>query len=255
MNPARHHLAATLGTFLALAATAAASVSEVRTYSHVIAPGGRVRIENVNGGIRVSASDGPAVEIVATKTADSADGLASIQVDVEASSREVSVSTDFRRTGGGWWGRGTGNRSVAYEIRLPSAVTTLTLESVNGGISVEGASARVEASAVNGGIHLRGLTAPASIETVNGSVRAEFSRLVTDGSYSIESVNGTVSIVVPPDASADFRASTVNGSITNDFGLPVTRGLHGQRFAGRIGAGGPVISLETVNGTIRIETP
>ncbi len=56
------------------------------------------------------------------------------------------------------------------------------------------------------------------------------------------------------DASARVVAETVNGSIdADDFGLEVEKGFVGRDLDGEIGGGDARISLDTVNGSIRIK--
>ena len=58
---------------------------------------------------------------------------------------------------------------------------------------------------------------------------------------------------LPADVNADVRASTVNGDIETDFPLTITGRFGPRRLNGTIGRGGRSLSLETVNGGIRIK--
>ena len=61
-------------------------------------------------------------------------------------------------------------------------------------------------------------------------------------------------LFVPSGASAQVKASTVHGAITNDFGLAVEDGQYvGHNLSGQIGSGGPRIRLSNVNGPIAIK--
>jgi len=71
-----------------------------------------------------------------------------------------------------------------------------------------------------------------------------------------ETVNGgiTLSLGSPEKINAELRAKTVNGKIYVDF--PITlKGLSKSKHSlkAQIGQGGPLISLSTVNGSIKIE--
>jgi hypothetical protein len=71
---------------------------------------------------------------------------------------------------------------------------------------------------------------------------------------SLNSVNGSIVLVVPSGASADIKASTLHGSITNDFGLQVEDGQFvGHSLNGQVGSGGTRIRLTNVNGSIAIK--
>jgi DUF4097 and DUF4098 domain-containing protein YvlB len=69
----------------------------------------------------------------------------------------------------------------------------------------------------------------------------------------LNSVNGSVELVIPSDANAEIEASTVSGGIDNDFGLHVNHHRYvGHDLRGDIGSGSTRIKLENVNGRINI---
>jgi DUF4097 and DUF4098 domain-containing protein YvlB len=65
-------------------------------------------------------------------------------------------------------------------------------------------------------------------------------------------VNGSITLEMPADLSADLDAETVNGRIDVDF--PVTGNVRKTKreLRGTIGGGGRSLDLETVNGSINI---
>ena len=66
-------------------------------------------------------------------------------------------------------------------------------------------------------------------------------------------MNGTVSLIVPSDVNATIKADSLNGNITNDFGLPVRKGQYvGRDLYGRVGSGEAQIRLNSVNGKLSI---
>ncbi|MDH3941573.1 MAG: DUF4097 domain-containing protein, partial [Xanthomonadales bacterium] len=68
-----------------------------------------------------------------------------------------------------------------------------------------------------------------------------------------EAVNGKITLLVPANTSARVNAETVNGSINaEDFGLKPEKGFVGRDLSGDIGGGDARISLDTVNGSIKI---
>src|SRR3989449_9821441 len=73
----------------------------------------------------------------------------------------------------------------------------------------------------------------------------------TDG-VEFRTVNGGITLDLPPSLSAEVRAETVNGEIFTDFPLTVTGKLGPRRVTGTIGGGGRQLALSTVNGNIRL---
>jgi DUF4097 and DUF4098 domain-containing protein YvlB len=67
-------------------------------------------------------------------------------------------------------------------------------------------------------------------------------------------VNGGITLALLAGIGADLEARTVNGSIQSDFPITVSGRMNPRRLAGRIGQGGRMLDVETVNGSIRLRT-
>jgi hypothetical protein len=108
-------------------------------------------------------------------------------------------------------------------------------------------------SAVNGNVVATNLRGAAHLSTVNGTVTADFDRVEGAGRINLDTVNGTVSLIIPSDVNATIKAHSLNGNITNDFGLPVLKGQYvGRDLFGRVGTGETQIKLNSVNGKLSI---
>ena len=99
------------------------------------------------------------------------------------------------------------------------------------------------------------VSGPVSAESVNGSVEVGYLRLA-EGDHDYEAVNGAITLRMPGTVSGDFDAETVNGDISTDFPLEVRKAKYGPQrsLEGRLGQGGPRVSLETVNGPIELRS-
>ena len=135
------------------------------------------------------------------------------------------------------------------------AAVILTVGSAlaTGSLTVSGLTGLVRAELVNGDLKASGLAGSVDLNTVNGTVRLELDKVGSGQRLVLESVNGSVELRLPASASADVEAETVNGGISNDFGLEVRKNEDvGRELYGSIGGGGADIRLETVNGGIRL---
>ena len=119
---------------------------------------------------------------------------------------------------------------------------------------------------VNGGVEMKGIGGEGQVHSVNGPVNVAFKANPT-GPCSFKTVNGEVEATFPPGLSADLQYKTLHGGIYTDFDLNATPAPvagkaeqknghfvyrnHGYS-SGRAGAGGPLLSFETINGEIRI---
>jgi DUF4097 and DUF4098 domain-containing protein YvlB len=192
--------------------------------------------------------------MVAHKKAGQQEYMDDLKVVVDADEDYIRIETRHPKSEGGWfkWGNDSSG-SVSYELEVPADVNLDTISTVNGDVNIQAVSGLVKAETVNGSLEATGLEGDVNLETVNGSVRAEFDELGAGQRVSAEAVNGKIVLLVPADASARLEAETVNGSINaDDFGLKPEKGFVGRDLSGEIGSGDARISLDTVNGSIRI---
>ena len=230
-------------------------------------------LDDVEGSIRVTGVAGNQVRLVIDKRVE-----ARTRADLEEIERqmpllverrpgriEVVVDAPWRgergdRKGRHWRNPGRLRYDFTAEIPRDMAVVLRTVN--EGEIRMEGVRGSFEVRNVNGGVHLRGLASAGSARTVNGPLTAYFDRAPsTDCDFS--SVNGAVDLSFPPDFGADVRVKTLNGEVYTDFDYALSaftesgedrRGRRMRRLSRtlRIGGGGPVLSLETVNGDVEI---
>ena len=216
---------------------------------------GRVSVSNVNGSITIETWDRNEVKLEAVKIADNKERLSEVEIKINARQDSFSVETDYdktRRDSRGW--RNNGKLQVEFKLIVPRNAVLDEIETVNGSINISNASNTTKASAVNGEVRATNLRGTANLSTVNGTVEADFDQLQTGSRISLNTVNGTVNLMIPSDANATIKADTVNGSINNDFGLPVRKGKYvGKDLYGKIGSGDVQIKLNSVNGCLSVK--
>lgn len=223
---------------------------EESTETYAFNPGGSVSVENVNGDITIEAWDRNDVRVEYRITGGSEKAAGRVKVKINSDPDHLRIDTIYEQTNR-WWGHDDG-ASVHYSLKVPASAHLRRIETVNGSVEIAGVAGEVEAETVNGGIRASGLRSDAKLSTVNGSVEAEFDRFGERQRVSMESVNGRVEVRLPEDADVEVRAETVHGSLRNDFGIAVDKGLVGSDLRGKLGDGSARLSLETVNGSIEI---
>jgi DUF4097 and DUF4098 domain-containing protein YvlB len=122
----------------------------------------------------------------------------------------------------------------------------------NGDLDITGVTGQVQARCVNGQLVANGLRNNAKLSTVNNKLEARFDELAAD-LIELESVNGGVRLILPPDPRASLQATTVRGDIANEFGLHASSGLTGDEMREELGGGGTEIKLNSLNGRIEID--
>ncbi len=219
-------------------------------------------VRNLNGAIRVTKADGDRASITATKrwrrgdpadvrieqvkTRDGGDILVCAFWTENASCDERG----YRSRGDGGWRHNRNDVSVEFVVKLPAGVRVV-VSSVNGEVSVEDATADVEATSVNGSVWAASNGGPVEASTVNGEVRARMGQRATHDLH-FSSVNGAVIVQVPDGLDAELSMSTVNGSVSSDFPVTISGKLNPRRLNATLGKGGPSIEMRTVNGDVRL---
>lgn len=255
---------------------------ERRSFELASAAGGRaVVIENVFGAVRVRAGSGDTVELTIheTITADDAAALergrAEVELEVAESNGRLELVQDgpFRDDCDDRPGRGRRHdhrRDYAlewvWEVVVPADVS-LEVSTVDGElVDVEGVHGELSVANVNGGVRVAGARSAVAASTVNGGVDVDFAVRPT-APMSFSTVNGEIEVALPAGSGAELAVQTLNGEIYTDFPAAAMarpaaverersgRGLRwrlGGETVVRLGAGGPKLACNTVNGDILI---
>ena len=222
--------------------------------SYPLSPAGRVSVANINGDVHINVWDENSVKVDAVKRAYSQQRLAEVTIDVTNTADSVKVRTKYPDSQNYSRNREDSPASVEYTLTIPRRASLEGAELVNGSLEVDGIQGDVHASLVNGTVKASGVGGDVKLSTVNGGIEANLATLDGAKSVNLNSVNGPIELLVPSGASADIKASTIHGAITNDFGLEVEKGQYvGHNLSGQIGSGGMRVRLNNVNGPISIK--
>lgn len=231
-------------------------VTEEFHQTYPLSATGRVNLANINGGVKIRVWDRAAVQVDAIKKAYRRERLEEAKIEVNATEENIRIKTDYpdeSMTFRSDQRRYDNPASVEFSLMVPRKAILESIELINGAVDIEGVEGNVKASSINGAVTARGLMGDARLSTINGPLQAVFTQLDESKAISLGSVNGEVTVVIPSDANAMVRASTVHGMISNDFGIQVKHGEYvGHNLDGQIGSGGPKVKLTNVNGGIRI---
>lgn len=240
---------------------------------------GRVVVDGISGSIRARAVDGDTVTLRVRETVRGRDaaGVARARrevpllLDRQGDVVTAFVDSPFRRPGGGFhgdWNDVPYRVSHDFELTLPRRAAVVLRTINDGDVELVGSEGGFEVRNVNGSVTLSEVAGSGSARTVNGDVTVRFRRN-PDGPCEAATVNGDVTFELLPGLAADVRYATRNGDGWSDFPFelaatpPQPSGdrrngryvLRGRWQDGiRIGGGGPLLSLETVNGDVYLES-
>ena len=240
-----------------------------------------LEVRAVTGNITVEAYDGTDVEVLVDRSLESWS-----RSDREAADREAKLDTadksdrirlvvrygdeptcgeinDRRNT---HWDRRAWDVRYDFTIRVPKN-TRLDLCTINdGNIVVSGTRGDYSIRTINGRITMDDVGGSGEATTINGRVTATFANAPRSASR-FKTLNGDVVLEMPAQLAADLRMKTFNGGLFTDFEVePVQQpinvsmrrenGKFVYRSSGftsvRAGGGGPELTLETMNGDVRV---
>jgi len=217
--------------------------------TYPLSANGHIDLANLNGPVQIKAWDRDEVKVDAIKRAGSKHDLAEVEIKIDSGKDSLSIRTEYARHDHTWTRNDPG--SVDYVLMVPRSSRLDDINLVNGDLEIEGVGGEVRASCVNGRMRANGLSGRAELSTVNGNLEANFDRLSSP--IEVSSVNAKVLLTLPSDAKADIEASTVSGSISNDFGIHVANHKWvGHELNGELGGGGTRVQVNNVNGRIEI---
>jgi DUF4097 and DUF4098 domain-containing protein YvlB len=144
--------------------------------------------------------------------------------------------------------------SVQGNVELSDAEGTADIHSVNGSLRMTNVAGRVSADATNGRIILEGIrSSNVDATTVNGSVRYE-GTIEDSGRYRFSTHSGDVTLSVVESINATVSVSTFSGHFDAGFPITLTGTMtQGRRFSFAVGDGSARVDLESFSGNIRIE--
>jgi DUF4097 and DUF4098 domain-containing protein YvlB len=136
------------------------------------------------------------------------------------------------------------------------------LHSMNSAIQVKDVNGDFDINGLNGSIDMEGIGGSGSAHTLNGKVKVAFVRNPVHDSQ-FHSLNGAIDVYFQPPVNANLKYHTLNGGVWADFDVQ-TDALSGHLLSGasaadgsgsgRAGSGGPVLTFDTLNGSIRLHT-
>lgn len=229
------------------------------TWNGVIEDGRRIVIRNLNGEIVVERSSNSRVDVSAEKRWRRSDPE-EVRIEQRRIGDDILVCAIWRDATCDEDGihaprnrsSGANDVNVRFVVRVPEGVR-VDVGTVNGGIEVDGVTTEVRANTVNGSIIARSAGGPVRAKTVNGSIRVSMGSLGRARDLEYQTVNGSVTLELPPNFGAELEMSTVNGHVSTDFPIMVSGTMSPRRLRGTVGNGETRVRVSTVNGSVTLK--
>ena len=152
------------------------------------------------------------------------------------------------------------------QIQVP-VETSVTVNTINNGVSVENISGEIDVESVNGAVSITNSSGSVMATSMNGKVTVALDKVAPGKAMSFSTMNGTIDVTLPADIKANLKMKVDNGDVYTDFDVKLTNDkfdttesntgkgvrIRGNKTTyGTINGGGPEMQFTTFNGRILI---
>jgi hypothetical protein len=216
--------------------------------TYTLSPGASVRVNNIAGPVEISTWDGETAEVHIVQSARTKAELERKKILVENTPSSLAIYTEPNREKNRW-----NNVQVRQRVtlKLPRRVD-LTINDIAG---------RVNIGEIDGGLQINDIAGPVDLALVNGSphihdIAGPVTLTVGDLGASgllINDIAGPVKVMIPAATSADIAISDIAGRIGVEVPNVTVQGkINPESFHGKIGGGGPTITIHDIAGSVTI---
>lgn len=177
---------------------------------------GTVKIMVPKGSVQITGSDDPAVSVKsdlspATK-APRKDGLRVLTSSASFSLTEKNniVTLDAMSDG-------LGSSGGSFKITAPRSASIILQSAWGGDVTCSGIDGDLEINALSGSIRIEEAGGGIVVSTMNGEINTAVREVREGKALSFQSMNGEISLRLPPNSKANLRVRTQNGSVLTDF--------------------------------------
>ena len=220
--------------------------------------GGRIEVHRSGGAVRISVDnrwdDDDEVDYRLTVPATMALDLRGSDSDVRVEGTRGEVNIDVH-DGDVIVSGGSGRVTVRTDdgtIDAEDMEGRIRLSSMDGDITLHSASEDIDVDATDGAITLLDVYAANVVaNTVDGDVWFD-GVLSPQGSYTLTTHDGDVTVQIPEDSDAQVRMARHDGEFVSDFPLTMQRWPMGRRIEFDLGSGGAELQIEAFDGDIEL---
>ena len=206
-----------------------------------LAPNTTVEISMIAGPVEIETISGQSAEINIVNSAETQADLNCLDTPIEQTSQKLVIRSKPLCN------NVRANQRVM--LRLPRNVN-LELETIAGHVRIGPTEGMVRLNSIAGHVSTSSLQA-AEMSSLAGGLSMEIKQIGERG-LRLSSIVGGIELALSNNLNAQFDANSVIGNVVSD--IPTIKLLTEGRsdFAAQIGSGGPVITISSVRGGIRL---
>ncbi len=194
--------------------------------------GGSIQVEDIDAEINIKTSGG-------SLTMENIEGVVFARTSGGSiKARQLGSSVDVNTSGG--------------SITIEEADGDVNARTSGGSVSIADAIGDVEAHTSGGSISLKAIEGSVNAKTSGGSISAEIFGQ-PDKDMTLRTSGGTVTIYLDDSVRADIDAQASGGSVSTDIPVAIRGTKKRSRLSGEMNGGGPLITLRSSGGSVKIK--
>jgi len=214
--------------------------------SFALSNGSQVKIDSINGTVKVETWDQAKADIhIIKRTSRGPEELKRLDVIIDHTANSLEIRTRKPNDDDDV------HVNVTVEVKLPRQMS-LNVGSINGGTDIGPVDGVVSAHSINGRLKIAQSTEELNIDSINGSVNASLTSLGANG-IRMSSINGTITIGLPENANATIDVTNHNGGFNTDLPVSFVGEMRRNQTHAQLGSGGAPIRMSNVNGGINLK--
>jgi hypothetical protein len=211
--------------------------------TYELAPGARIEVSTIAGSVDVETSEGNRAEVQIIRMGKTRKDFDCYKINIEHSPASLLIRHQQASEGAC---RNVRDRQRVL-LRVPRNVD-LKLNAIAGPVTVEEIEGTLRMSGIAGKVEVAQALGYSEISGISGSLHMKISRLGQRG-IRVSGIAGRADFRIAEDVNADLSVSGLLGDIDNGANVTLTKvGI--SNFRGRIGSGGPPISVSGISGSV-----
>jgi DUF4097 and DUF4098 domain-containing protein YvlB len=150
-------------------------------------------------------------------------------------------------------GKGVDCDTVSGRISVQDVTGDTNLKTVSGSIEATRIKGSVEAETTSGSVELWDISEAKTVraKVLSGGITYD-GQVSAGGKYTLETLSGSVELVIPANSAFELDADTFSGHIQTDFPITMSGIISPRELRGVVNNGGASVRLKTFSGSIHI---
>ncbi|HEX4954605.1 MAG TPA: DUF4097 family beta strand repeat-containing protein [Thermoanaerobaculia bacterium] len=234
-------------TLVVVGALSAPALADNFSWRGTISAGDSLEIEAYRGEIIATSSSGSEAEVEIEKEGE-AGVAAAVKIEVENDRGGIRIHASYPKEDPELMKR----VEVRVRVKVPAGIRFIGRLS-EGDIEARSLQSPVDLYSVAGDIRFS-TSSYGQARTVKGTIEAELGATNWSGRLEFSSVQGDITVKLPPGADLELLAESARGSFSTDYfpqpEMASSRG--GTRIRGEVGRGGRKLEMKNVRGSLRL---